>query len=237
MSFKSNIIALCYEDLLFDTSADRCRYIGLGVNDRAQWLEENPNRWWRIFVFPQTAAAPTERQSDIGTATVQSRPGASLDQRSESKWRRVPDVCEKTAQRRLRDDAVMKVDQDSFSSRSGTRDSGSCVAKAAIEPPLTTAPSATIPARETPLEVDGLLSAIVENVVTINGRACITTEQFASLLDVSERTLHRLFEDGKGPPKIKIAGVFYELDELLKWATNQGRPIKRTAFVDNDGKA
>jgi hypothetical protein len=99
------------------------------------------------------------------------------------------------------------------------------------------ATNATIPTRETPLKVDALLPAIVENVVTINGRAYITTEQFAAISDVSERTLHRLFEDGKGPPKIKIAGVFYELDEVLKWATNQGRPIKRTAFVDNDGKA
>jgi hypothetical protein len=235
MSFKPNILALCHEDLLFDTSADRCRYIGLGVNDRAQWLEENPNRWWRI---PQTAAAPTERRSDIETVTAQSRSGASIDQRSESKWRRALDVREKTAQRPLRDDAVMKVDPDSSSSRSNTRDSKSCVAKAAIEPPLTTAPScnATIPARETPLKVDALLPAIVENVVAINGRAYITTEQFASLLDVSERTLHRLVEDGKGPPKIKMAGVFYELDEVLKWATNQGRPIRRTAFVDNDDK-
>jgi predicted DNA-binding transcriptional regulator AlpA len=238
MSFKPHILALCHEDLLFDTPADRCRYIGLGVNDQPQWLEENPNRWWRIFVFPQTPAAPTERRPDIGTATAQSRSSGSLDQRSESKWRRVPDVREKTAQRPLRDDAVMKVDPDSSSSRSNTRDSESCVAKAAIEPPLTTAPSrnATMPARETPLKVDALPAAIVENVVTINGRAYITTEQFAAILGVSERTLHRLFEDGKGPPKIKIAGVFYELDEVLKWTADQGRPIKRTAFVDNDDK-
>jgi hypothetical protein len=136
------------------------------------------------------------------------------------------------------DDALMKVDPDSSSSRSNTRDSESCVAKTAIEPPLPTAPScnATIPVRETPSKVDALLPAIVENAVTIKGRVYITTEQLASLLDVSERTLHRSFEDGKGPPKIKLAGVFYELDEVLKWAADQGRPIKRTAFVDNDDK-
>jgi hypothetical protein len=48
------------------------------------------------------------------------------------------------------------------------------------------ATNATIPARETPMKVDALLPAIVESVVTINGRTHITIEQFAAILNVSE---------------------------------------------------
>jgi predicted DNA-binding transcriptional regulator AlpA len=146
-----------------------------------------------------------------------------------AKWRKVAEVREKIAERRRSADSIVKVDEGTSSSRSNASDSEDRVAKAAAEPPLQTTPSpnATSPATETSTSVELLLQTIVENAVTINGRTYITTEQIALMLDVSVRTLYRLFENGNGPSKIKIPGTFYELDEALQWMTDRKRAIKR----------
>jgi hypothetical protein len=145
------------------------------------------------------------------------------------KWRRVAEVRERTAERARSADSIVKVDAGTSSPCSNASGPESGVAQAAVEPPRKTTPSsnATIPATETSMSVDSLLQTIVENAATINGRTYITTEQFALMLDVSLRTLHRLFEDDKGPPKIKIPGALYELDEALKWTADRNREIKR----------
>lgn len=143
------------------------------------------------------------------------------------KWRRVSDVLGRAAQRASSHDAFVKIDPGSSSS--GLKPSAeNVVTEAAIRWPVETAssPNATIPATRTPASVDPLLRTIVESAVVINGRTCITTEQFASMLDVSVRTFHRMFADGKGPRKIKLPGAFYELDEALKWADDRKRGIK-----------
>jgi hypothetical protein len=87
MSFKPNVIdhPPCHEDLLFDTSTDRCRYIGLRPKYQTQWLEENPKKWWRFLVFPKAAAALAEGRSESGAAIAQNRSTTPLDEHSESK--------------------------------------------------------------------------------------------------------------------------------------------------------
>ncbi len=151
------------------------------------------------------------------------------------KWRSVQEIREKAAERARSADSIVKVDPGTSSSRSKASDSENGVAKAAVEPPLKAAPSpnATIPVTETPTSVDHLLRTIVENAVTINGRTYITTEQFALILDVSKRTLHRLFKDGKGPAKVKIPGALYEHDEALKWAADRRRERNQTTRIDS----
>jgi hypothetical protein len=145
-------------------------------------------------------------------------------------FRKVPD---NTAQGALPDDAIIKVDPGPSSSRWNASDCENSVAKTAAEAPLKTTPSAdaTIPAAEMSTSVDPLLRTILENAIIINGRTCIMTEQFASMLDVSVRTFHRIFEDGKGPGKIKLPGTFYDLDEALKWTVDRKRHIKRHTLI------
>lgn len=134
------------------------------------------------------------------------------------KWRRVSDVIERGAQRASSDDTIVEVGPASSTSGLKAR-----VERTEAQRPAETSPNATIPATGSPASVDPLLRGIVENAVIINGRTCITTEQFASMLDVSVRTFHRMFEDGKGPRKIKLPGAFYELDEALKWTADRKR--------------
>jgi predicted DNA-binding transcriptional regulator AlpA len=135
------------------------------------------------------------------------------------KWRRLSDVLGRAAQRASSDDAFVKVDPNSSSS--GLKPTAeNVVTAAAIRWSVETAspPNATIAAT--------LLQTIVESAVVIDGRTCITTEQFASMLEVSERTLYRMFAYGKGPRKIKLPSVFYELDDALKWTDERKRGIK-----------
>jgi hypothetical protein len=89
------------------------------------------------------------------------------------KWRRLSDVLGRAAQRASSDDAFVKVDPNSSSS--GLKPTAeNVVTAAAIRWSVETAspPNATIAAT--------LLQTIVESAVVIDGRTCITTEQFAS---------------------------------------------------------
>lgn len=156
-----------------------------------------------------------------------------------SKWRSVREIREKAAERKPSPDTIVKGGPYSSSSRSNVSGSKSDGGKSAAElpaddaslrdlsPPVTVSPTRGVPSPP----------AIVGNALTINGRTYITTEQFALMLDVSLRTLHRSFAGHKGPPKIKITGVFYKIEDALRWAADRGRPIKRTAFIKDDDKA
>jgi hypothetical protein len=166
---------------------------------------------------------PNARGRYIGTDLAK-RPQYLKD--NPDKWRDIREIRKKIAERAQSASAIVKVDLDSSSSCSNASNSENVVAKAVVGPPRKT-PNAMIPATGRPASVDPLLRTIVENAVTINGRAYITTEQFASMLDVSVRTFHRMFADGKRPGKIKLPGTFYELDEALKWTADRKREIKR----------
>jgi hypothetical protein len=85
-----------------------------------------------------------------------------------------------------------------------------------------------------PMTVASSLSAIIESEVSFKGRPCVSTPQFASVLNVSKRTLYRRFKNGKGPTRVKIAHALYDLEEALKWAADQGIAIKQAASVQTN---
>jgi len=170
--------------------------------------------------------------------------GADLTKRPQwlkdnpSKWRSVREISKKAAEPTPSPDTIVKDDPGSSSSRSNASTSGNDGSESAAELPADAASLryVSLPVTMSPTRGVRSLPAIVGNALTIDGRTHITTEQFASMLHVSLRTLHRWFESCKGPPKIKITGVFYEIEDALRWAADRGRPIRRTAFVEDDDK-
>ena len=139
------------------------------------------------------------------------------------KWRKVSDVLEKAAQHAPYANTVVKADPVTSSLPSKASDPENDVGKATAELSANTASLPDLPKLElvSPMPIVPSLPTIVRNALTINGRLCITTEQFARLSGISKRTLHRLFKNGNGPPKIKISDTLYELDEALKWSSER----------------
>ena len=57
------------EGLVFATPGERCRYIGMSLRDRQQWLKKNVDRWRRIEDVRQDVAPPAppvESEIDLG---------------------------------------------------------------------------------------------------------------------------------------------------------------------------
>ena len=57
------------EGLVFAMPGERCRYIGMSLRDRQQWLKKNEGRWRRIEDVQQEAAPPAppvESEIDLG---------------------------------------------------------------------------------------------------------------------------------------------------------------------------
>jgi hypothetical protein len=48
--------SLVFDEFLFATHLDRCRYIGTSARDRSQWLKDNVGKWHRIRDVQQEAA-------------------------------------------------------------------------------------------------------------------------------------------------------------------------------------
>src|SRR5437660_1253393 len=48
--------SLVFEEFLFATHLDRCRYIGTSTRARAQWLKDNVGKWHSIRDVQQEAA-------------------------------------------------------------------------------------------------------------------------------------------------------------------------------------
>ena len=184
-----------HEGYEFTTYNARGRYIRTDLAKRAQWLNEN------------------------------------LD-----KWRSVREVHEEAARWTNSDDVIATDQSDASLSNLDERNSVNGVAGSAAVPSVDVAPSSEllIAATEIPTTLAPSPSEIVESGLTLNGRTCLSTEQFALMLGVSKRTLYRFLQDGKGPPRVKISGVYYELETVLKWSSERGHAIKQNICPDED---
>jgi hypothetical protein len=63
---------------------------------------------------------------------------------------------------------------------------------------------------------------IAKTELEIADRTYVSAACFAKKLGISERTLSRWCADGKGPPHIKIQGLYFERDKIREWAASRG---------------
>jgi Helix-turn-helix domain len=181
---------------------------------KTQWLPDRIDRALTCdgFVFKDHNA----RGRYIGTV-VAKRPQWVKDN---------PDKCISEA---LREIAARRTNSgipaDAHNSAIGRSD-------AAVELPVDVSPSSQPPttAMETPTTTTPKMG---HGGLMLNGCTYFTTEQFALVLGVSKRTLHRYLEDGNGPPRIKISGVYYERDAMLRWAVDRGFAVMQSRICAN----
>jgi hypothetical protein len=64
-------------------------------------------------------------------------------------------------------------------------------------------------------------SQIAKNEISIEGRLYVSAARLASILGISERTLSRRCANGNGPPHVKLAGIYYDLDEVQEWTADK----------------
>jgi hypothetical protein len=150
-----------------------------------------------------------------------------------------PDKCiskkaihEKAARQTNSGVVIVSVYPDASSPNLYAHDSVKGVSGGAAEPPVDVSLSSdlSVAASETPTTLGTSLSKIGEGGLILNDRTYLTTQQFALMLGVSRRTLYRLLQDGKGPPQVKIAGIYYERNTTLKWAVERGFAVKQNGI-------
>jgi hypothetical protein len=76
---------------------------------------------------------------------------------------------------------------------------------------------------------------LAKDEIVIGGRFYVSAEYLASKMDISTRTLARRCENGKGPPHVKIAGIYFERDPARQWAKDKGLRRSRRILI-SDGQ-
>ena len=117
------------------------------------------------------------------------------------KWRRLNDVLHP---------AVPPMSQDSERARtpasvSAAGDGGSGASKAQARPTM----------------VVVRLPNLQKNQIEIAGHLYVCGRYLASMLGISERTLSRRFADGNGPPHVKLARIYYDLNKVQEWTAEK----------------
>jgi hypothetical protein len=74
-------------------------------------------------------------------------------------------------------------------------------------------------------------SELAKDEITIGGRRYVSATYLAGKMGMSERSLERRCADGKGPPHVKIAGIYYDRDETRAWA--KGKGVRRSRRANN----
>jgi hypothetical protein len=67
-------------------------------------------------------------------------------------------------------------------------------------------------------------SQLAKSQIGIGGHLYVSGPYLASMLGISERTLSRRFADGNGPPHVKLAGIYYDLDKVQEWTAQKRFP-------------
>ena len=64
-------------------------------------------------------------------------------------------------------------------------------------------------------------SQLAKNQIEIAGHLYVCGRYLASMLGISERTLSRRFADGNGPPHVKLARIYYDLNKVQEWTAEK----------------
>jgi hypothetical protein len=65
-------------------------------------------------------------------------------------------------------------------------------------------------------------SELAKNEIAIGGHLYVSAKYLAGKMGMSERSLKRRCANGKGPPHVKIAGVYYDRGMARQWAKGKG---------------
>jgi hypothetical protein len=155
---------------------------------------------------------PLDRGRYIGTGTKYQ--GRWLEQNA-GKWWRLQDVLESAGPPVKHEAEVRPFATDASASPSCSEDPDASETPALVSLPddrRTTA--APIGAALSP-------SQIAKNEIAIEGRLYVSAARLASMLGISERTLSRRCANGNGPPHVKLAGIYYDLDEVQEWTADK----------------
>ena len=135
--------------------------------------------------------------------------------KTQEKWWRLQDVLESAAPPVKHDAEVRPVATDASTSPACSE------APDASETPARV--SLPDDRRTTAAPVAGALSPsqIAKNEIAIEGRLYVSAARLASMLGISERTLSRRCANGNGPPHVKLAGIYYDLDEAQEWTAEK----------------
>jgi hypothetical protein len=63
---------------------------------------------------------------------------------------------------------------------------------------------------------------LAKNKIAIGGHLYVSARYVAAKIAISERTLARRCANGKGPPHVKIAGIYYDHDMARAWGKDKG---------------
>ena len=63
---------------------------------------------------------------------------------------------------------------------------------------------------------------LAKDEIVIGGRPYVSAKYLAGKMGMSERSLKRRCANGKGPPHVKIAGIYYDRDMARQWAKGKG---------------
>lgn len=131
------------------------------------------------------------------------------------KWWRLKDVLESAAPPLKHEAKVRLIATDASASPACSEDPDASETPALVSLPddrrTTAAPIATALSP----------SQIAKNEIAIEGCLYVGAARLASMLGISERTLSRRCANGNGPPHVKLAGIYYALDEVQEWTADK----------------
>jgi hypothetical protein len=77
-------------------------------------------------------------------------------------------------------------------------------------------------------------SEIARREIAIGGRTYVSLGCLTSLLRIPERTLSRRRAKDKGPPFVKVTGIYFDFKDVRRWAADQGLLIKMDDVIHDD---
>ena len=77
-------------------------------------------------------------------------------------------------------------------------------------------------------------SEIARREIAIGGRTYVSLGCLTSLLRIPERTLSRRRAKDKGPPFVKVTGIYFDFEDVRRWAADQGLIIKMDDVIHDD---
>lgn len=86
--------------------------------------------------------------------------------------------------------------------------------------PVVPRPGANSQLTSVPETVNLSPSQIAKSQIEIGSHLYVSAARLASMLGISERTLSRRCANGGGPPHVKLAGTYYELDKIQEWTAS-----------------